>query len=92
MLQSFQKAYSRNAFPYDDPCTVSLEVIEKYMQILLPAYQFNLIMQLSNSTIGDVLPALQIMISKWSRMNVTGVYKSLCRDLIASFSKNLSTR
>ena len=55
------------------------------MQILLPAYQFNLIMQQSLSTIADVIPSLIIMISKWKRMEVSGVYKQLLNNLIESF-------
>ena len=65
MIQSFHKAIIRKAFSVETPCPVSLEEIEIYLQILLPAYQFSLIMQKDSSSIDDVLPALTIMISKW---------------------------
>ena len=85
MLDSFHRALKKQAFPPDAPCPVSLEVLELYLQILQPAFQFNLIMQKSKSSIADVLPALNIMLSKWNRMQVTGVYRQLCDNLIAAF-------
>ncbi|CAF1132277.1 unnamed protein product, partial [Brachionus calyciflorus] len=56
ILESFQKAILRDAFPRDKLCPVSLEIIETYLQILLPAFQMNLIMQKSKSTIAYILP------------------------------------
>ena len=44
MLLAFQRAYKKKAFSADKPCPVSLEVIEKYIQILKPAFIFNTIM------------------------------------------------
>lgn len=85
MLESFHRAYLRNAFPSESPCPVSFEDIELYLQILLPAFKFNLIMQKTKSTIGDILPTLNIMLSKWNRMEVTGKYKDLCNNLILAF-------
>lgn len=85
MLESFQKAYLRKAFADDNPCPVKLETIELYMQILLPAFKFNLVMQKTSCSIADVVPNLLIMISKWNRMELTGVYKNLCNLLIAAF-------
>jgi hypothetical protein len=82
LLECFHKAYCRQLFNNDFKCPVSLEVIEQYLQILLPAFQFNLIMQKTSSTIADVLPCLQVILSKWSRFNVTGTYKDLCNSLI----------
>ncbi len=71
----FYKAYKRNAFSSENPCPIALEEIEKYMQIFLPAYQFNLVMQKNDATIDDVIPAVKIIISKWSRFNYTGAYQ-----------------
>ena len=85
MLAAFQKAYKRDAFHENNPCPISLEVIECYMQILLPAFNFNLIMQKNSSTIADVLPNIMILISKLTRMDVSGNYKSLCNYLISAF-------
>ncbi len=86
LLHSFYKAYKRNAFSSENPCPIALEEIEKYMQILLPAYQFNLVMQKNDATIGDVIPAVKIIISKWSRFNCTGAYQDLCNNLIKQFN------
>ncbi|CAF1149830.1 unnamed protein product [Brachionus calyciflorus] len=85
ILDSFHKALKKQAFPPDDPCPINLDVLELYLQILQPAFQFNLIMQKSKSSIADVLPALNIMLSKWNRMQVTGNYRELCDYLIAAF-------
>ena len=87
MLESFHKAYLRNVFSNELSCPVSFEVIEIYLQILLPAFQFNLVMQKTKFTIADVLPTLYIMLSKWKRMEMTGNYKSLCNNLIFSFKQ-----
>jgi hypothetical protein len=85
LLLSFKKTYDRNAFAEDNPCPISQAVVEKYLQILQPAYEFNLVMQRTKSTISDVIPSLKIMISKWKRMNVSGVYRNLCNLLISAF-------
>ncbi|RNA27693.1 zinc finger BED domain-containing 4-like [Brachionus plicatilis] len=73
------------AFPPDDPSPASLVTVEYYLQILKPAFYFNLTMQKNKSSIGDVLPALFIMISKWSRMELTGNYRNLADCLISAF-------
>ncbi|CAF0789124.1 unnamed protein product [Brachionus calyciflorus] len=85
MLESFQKAILRDAFPRDKPCPVSLEIIETYLQILLPAFQMNLIIKKSKSTTADIFPTLNIILSKWNRMNVEGNYRVLCNNLISAF-------
>ena len=90
MLKSFLKAYYKNATSAEVPCPVYLLVIEKYTQILLPAYKFNLIMKEKFSTICEVIPALKIMISKWKRFQVTGDYKLLCVKQVSNFRKNLN--
>ena len=55
------------------------------MRILLPAFQFNLAMQYSTYSICEVLPYLNIMLSKWARMNVPPRYENLCKNLIDAF-------
>ena len=87
MLLSFQKSYLRNAFSTELPCPITQQVIETYIKILQPAYQFNLIMQKSDSIIGDVVPVLLIMLSKWGRFRVGAPYKRFCDLLIAAFLK-----
>jgi hypothetical protein len=49
MLESFHKACLRNVFSNEPSCPVSYEVIEIYLQILLPAFQFNLVMKKTKS-------------------------------------------
>ena len=70
MLKSFHKTYLKDAFPTENPCPISFEVIETYLQILYPAYQFNLIMQKKISTLADVIPTLMIMFSKWKSIRL----------------------
>ena len=87
MLEAFQRAYSRNAFPEEKPCPVSLEVIEKYMQILLPAFNFTTMMQGTTTTISRVVPRVLIVLSQWNRMEVTSSYRKLCDLLIVGFNR-----
>lgn len=85
LLDCFHRAHTRNVFNDTFKCPVSLAVIEMYLQILLPAFHFNLIMQKTTSTIANVLPALHMILSKWTRCAVTGSYKLLCNSLIKVF-------
>ena len=87
MLDSFKRSYENNSFSTEKSCDVCLEVIETYMQILMPAFQFTLIVQKMSSTIGEVVPLLNIMISKWKREKLNSNYKILCEQLISSFVK-----
>ena len=75
MLDSFKRSYENNSFSTEKSCDVCLEVIETYMQILMPAFQFTLIVQKMSSTIGEVVPLLNIMISKWKRAKLNSNYK-----------------
>ena len=90
MLESFYRAHQASAFLEDNPCPVTYERIQKYLLILLPAYQFNLIMQKDKSSIADVLPSLEIMLSKWARMELYGEYNVLRNHLIAAFKHKFS--
>ena len=85
VLISHHKAYKRGVFTDLHPCPVKMEALEIYIQILMPAFTFNLVMQRTYSSICDVLPALTIMLSKWSRMKVPDKYRDLCKNLIAAF-------
>ena len=80
MFDSFKRSYENNSFSPEKPCNVSLEVIETYMQNLMPAFQFTLIVKKRSSTIGEVVPLLNIMISKWRRAIVNGNYQTLCQQ------------
>ena len=85
VLISHHKAYKRGVFTDLHPCPVKLEALEIYIQILVPAFTFNLVMQRTNSSICDLLPTLTIMLSKWSRMKVPDKYRNLCKNLIIAF-------
>ena len=87
LIESHHNGYKKGIFTDEFPCPVKFEALELYLQILHPAFQFNLIMQRTTSTIADVLPALAIMTSKWSRMIVPSQYKQLCKNLILAFNK-----
>ena len=54
VLESHHKGYLRDILPADFPCPVKFADIDYYLQILLPALQFNLIMQKTKSSIADV--------------------------------------
>ena len=66
VLESVKRAYDKGLINHidrynqndreDNVFPISLEDIETYLQILLPAYQINLSFQSVNSSIGDVLP------------------------------------
>ena len=90
VMESHHKAYKRNIFTEEYPCPVSFNCLEYYLQILLPAFQFNLIMQKTKSSIGDVLPSLNMMISRWTRMDVPAKYRILCNNLISAFKQKFS--
>ncbi len=49
-----------------------------------------LIMQKDKSSIADVLPSLEIMLSKWARMELYGEYNVLRNHLIAAFKHKFS--
>ena len=85
MLLSFHNAYVKGVFAGDNKCPVSLEVIDKYIQVLLPAHQFNLRMQSDEAIIGEVVPFVKTMIDSWKRMDVTNEYKMLCQLLVSAF-------
>ena len=85
LLEAFQRAYIRNAFPAEKPCPVPLKTIEMYMQILMPAFKFSLLMQRTTSTIADVVPNVLMMLSKWNRMEVGGNCSLLCDSLTNAF-------
>jgi len=95
MLVSIKKAYEKNTFDTDYKCPYSLETVEKYIQVLLPAYRFSLYMQQTGSPIGDVIPALLIMIQELEKLkingdSVRGAFKSLRDLLIKSFKKKFN--
>ena len=47
-------------------------------------------MQKDKSSIADVLPSLEIMLSKWARMELYGEYNVLRNHLIAAFKHKFS--
>ena len=85
MLLSFHNAYLKDVFNGKNKCPVTLEVIDKYIQILLPAHMFNLRMQKDEAIIGEVVPFIMAMIDTWKRMDVSNEYKVLCQHLVSAF-------
>jgi hypothetical protein len=69
MLVSYKKAYDRDAFS-ENQCPVEKKTIESYIQILAPAYDFNLLMQRNLASIADVNPSLILMFAKWESMTL----------------------
>ena len=74
----------------DFQCPVAIEDIEEYIQILMPAYQLNLGLQGSNSSIGDVLPGIMRLRQLWSHMEVIGEKKELIYFLLHFLQKKFS--
>jgi hypothetical protein len=94
-MESFHRAHNVGGiFTDENPCPVPIETIEYYLQILYPALKFSLILQRTTSTIADVLPAFNLMISKWEKMielsELGSRYKFLCRLLIEAFNKKFA--
>jgi len=93
LLDCFHRVYTRGLFTEDFRCPVSLSLIDTYLQFLLPAFQFNLVMQKTSSTIGDVVPTLHIIISKWKRYDLPQSYRQLGFAFIENkFSYELNSR
>lgn len=83
LLFSAKKAYERGAFNGDIKCPIKLDVIEMYIQVLMPAYLFTLGMEKNRSSIGDVIPAVLRLIHIWDKMEVNDAkVKELCFFLI----------
>ena len=87
ILEAFQRASNKGAVSSEKQCPIALDVIEKYMQILQPAFEFNACMQYTKSAIGIVAPNVLILISKWQRMQVTSSYRKLCDLLILGYKR-----
>lgn len=76
-----QSSYKKKAFR-EIGCPVSLEVIESYIQILLPAYKANLGLQSLSSSIADVLPVVFRLQYIWEHMEVEQEQQELVYFLI----------
>jgi hypothetical protein len=64
MLESFVFAFEKRLLVGDNTCPFQRKTIETYLQILKPAYDFTMVSQFRNSTIGDVVPCLMMALSK----------------------------
>ena len=82
LLLSVKRAYDKGAFNDDIVCPVSLDLIETYIQILLPAYKLSVMWQKNNSSIADVIPNILSLINKWEKFDVDQEAKELCLFLI----------
>jgi hypothetical protein len=52
------------------------------MKILFPVFQFSLQMQKNKSSIRIIIPTLNIMFSKWNRMELTSRNNKFCIFLL----------
>ncbi len=77
-----QSCFKKNIFTDTFVCPVNLKDIETYLQILLPAYQFNLSLQSTNASIAEVLPGVLLLINHWERAHVDAEARELCYFLI----------
>ena len=84
MLLSVKKAYDKNMFNADNPCSVSLETVEIYIQILQPAYILSLQLQLNHSTIADVIPSVKQLINTYIQMELPETKRELCNYLVTA--------
>jgi hypothetical protein len=89
-----RKAFERNAIAsvyreHQLKCPLSLKIVNDYIEVLKPAYKFNIRMQSNTITISDVIPYLLKMISYWKKQiksdTVTASCKKLCKLLIKDF-------
>jgi hypothetical protein len=89
-----RKAFERNAIAsvyreHQLKCPLSLKIVNDYIEVLKPAYKFNIRMQSNTATISDVIPYLLKMFCYWNKQiksdTVTASCKKLCRLLIKDF-------
>ena len=82
LLLSNKRAYEKGAFETTE-CPISLEIIEMYIKILLPGYQFTLNLHSNHASIADVIPAVLYLINRWDKMEINDPEgKDLCYFLI----------
>ncbi len=90
MLLWAQSCFKKNIFNDTLICPVSREEIETYIQILLPAYSFNLGLQGSRSSICDVLPGVFHLKNKWSKYVVDDKARELCYFMVHFIQEKFS--
>ncbi|RMZ93523.1 hypothetical protein BpHYR1_019311 [Brachionus plicatilis] len=81
MLESFYKAYEKDAFSRDNPCQVSKNKILSYLKVLHPMYSISLMSQRTDWHIGDVIPSLIVLINGSDESSETGERKKLVKEL-----------
>lgn len=83
MLLSVKKAYDKGMFKNID-CSVPLEDVEKYLQILKPVYILSQQFQYNHSSVADVIPSLKQLMNNLSTMIVDDNAQPLCGYLITN--------
>ncbi len=83
MLLSVKKAYDKGLFKNID-CSVPLEDVEKYLQILKPVYILSQQYQYNHSSIADVIPSLKQLMNNLSTMIVDDNAQPLCGYLVTN--------
>ena len=71
-------------------CPVDWNIIDTYLEILTPAYEFNLRLQRSNCSIGEVVPSICALTHVWQTMETTTSGKKLCDILVNEMNKRFS--
>ena len=83
VLEALKKAYDKGAFT-DAESPIPIELVSIYLEILKPAYIFNLTLQSHQSSIADLIPGINNLIYTWQNMETTSSGNQLCRLLIKS--------
>ncbi len=83
-----KKSYQRSLFDsIEQACPFNEAELDILIQILLPAYNINLVFQQSTSWIGDVIPYILKLKSLWSRQKLEDQPRELCYFLVSYLEK-----
>lgn len=77
MLEIIKKADDRNAITEEKKCPIN--TIDTYLQILAPAYRISVGFHKTSSSITDILPSVEVLLSIWNNLEIADGPKSLCK-------------
>ena len=49
-----------------------------YLQILLPAYRFTVVFQITDANISQVIPGILALTNTWSKLSIKKKFKTIC--------------
>ncbi|CAF1105839.1 unnamed protein product [Brachionus calyciflorus] len=82
MLESFYSAYQKKVFTVEKPCPVKKTEILSYLRILHPIYSMSILTQRTDWHLGDVIPALIIILNgSLDENGLKGDKKKLVKNL-----------